>query len=191
MPLAFDTISHGTVAFGFFNIDSDMLLLERYFFFATQFCEHISSMAEVDGPVESVWRVYYIPQPGDIGDLMGAIHGIHYTGFIGEIYRRFPFPERQADFRQKPDGIKNQGIVRTIIAHYARRIEILFVVDEVQREVGIGPYRFTGSNFQELIKYVWLGGYPRWKDGKRPDYVLAMKEKIEQSSNWLLQEIAF
>ena len=29
MPLAFDSLNHGIVAFGFFNIDSDMLLLEQ------------------------------------------------------------------------------------------------------------------------------------------------------------------
>ena len=34
MPLAFESLSHGTVPFGFFNIDSDTLLLDRYFFFA-------------------------------------------------------------------------------------------------------------------------------------------------------------
>ena len=191
MPLAFDTVSHGSVAFGFFNIDSDMLLLEHYFFFATQFCGHISELAQGEGPVDGAWSVYYIQDRGDIGDLMGAIHGINYTGFIGEIYRRFPFPESPADFRQKRDGIKNQGIVESIIKQYARRIEIPFVVDEAQYEVIIGPYRFTESSFQELIKYVWRGGYPRWKDGERPDYVLAMKEKIAQSSNRLLQEIAF
>ena len=191
MPLAFDTVSHGSVAFGFFNIDSDMLLLEHYFFFATQFCGHISELAQGEGPVDGAWSVYYIQDRGDIGDLMGAIHGINYTGFIGEIYQRFPFPENPADFRQKRDGIKNQGIVESIIKQYARRIEIPFVVDEAQYEVIIGPYRFTVSSFQELIKYVWRGGYPRWKDGERPDYVLAMKEKIEQSSNRLLQEIAF
>ena len=28
MPLAFDSISHGSIAFGFFNIESDMLLLD-------------------------------------------------------------------------------------------------------------------------------------------------------------------
>ena len=30
MPLTFDTISHGAIAFGFFNIESDMLLLEAF-----------------------------------------------------------------------------------------------------------------------------------------------------------------
>jgi hypothetical protein len=35
MPLAFESESHGTIAFGFFNIESDVLLLDRYFFFTT------------------------------------------------------------------------------------------------------------------------------------------------------------
>ena len=34
MPLAFESLSHGTIAFGFFNIESDMLILDRYFLFA-------------------------------------------------------------------------------------------------------------------------------------------------------------
>jgi hypothetical protein len=38
MPLAFESMSHGTIAFGFFSIDSDMLLLEQYFLFGSEFC---------------------------------------------------------------------------------------------------------------------------------------------------------
>ena len=34
MPLAFKSLSHETIAFGFFNIESDMLILDRYFLFA-------------------------------------------------------------------------------------------------------------------------------------------------------------
>lgn len=49
MPLAFESLSHGAIAFGFFNIESDMLLLEHYFFFATDFCEHIRAMAAMEG----------------------------------------------------------------------------------------------------------------------------------------------
>lgn len=37
MPLAFESISHGTLPFGFFNIESDMLLLDHYFFFASDY----------------------------------------------------------------------------------------------------------------------------------------------------------
>jgi hypothetical protein len=40
--------------------------------------------------------------------------------------------------------------------------------------------------FQELIQYIWVGGYPRWKDEIRPVYVMAMKAQIDQSKNHLL-----
>jgi hypothetical protein len=46
MPLSFESMSHGTIAFGFFNIESDMLLLEQYFLFGSEFCRHIGEMAE-------------------------------------------------------------------------------------------------------------------------------------------------
>ena len=45
MPLSFESMSHGTIAFGFFNIESDMLLCDRYFFFADDFCVKIGQMA--------------------------------------------------------------------------------------------------------------------------------------------------
>ena len=45
MPLSFKSESHGDIAFGFFNIESDMLLLENYFFFADKFCEWMTQMA--------------------------------------------------------------------------------------------------------------------------------------------------
>ena len=85
MPLSFESQSHGQVAFGFFNIASDMLLLERYFFFA------------------------------------------------------------------------------------------------------IGPYRFTARMFQQLINYVWQGGYSRWKNGVRPSYVLALQQAFDQSNHPLVE----
>jgi len=31
--------------------------------------------------------------------------------------------------------------------------------------------------------FLWLGGFPRWKNDIRPEYVLAMKGMIEQSQN--------
>ena len=193
MPLAFDSLSHGSIAFGFFNIDSDMLLLDRYFFFSTDFCEHISSIVESDeeGSFKTSWQVYYIEEPEDIGDLMGAIHGLHYQGFIGELYRRFPFPERPEDFKQKPEGVKTRAIVEDMIAKYAEYIEIPFITDKEAQAVEIGAYRFSRPSFHELIKYVWRGGYPRWKDEVKPDYVLAMKKEIEQKKIGLFESISF
>jgi len=191
MPLAFKSISHGTIAFGFFNIDSDMLLLDRYFVFATEFCSRIIEIARYagPGPYEASWEVYDLPDPETIGDLMGAIHGVHYTGFIGQVYRRFPFPERPEDFKQKPEGYRNRAHMVAIIEQFAESVEIRFFIDPEAGEVAIGPYRFTMGSFQELIRYVWQGGYPRWKDDIRPDYVCAMKEAIRLSASSALSAL--
>ena len=45
MPLAFDSLNHGTIAFGFFNIEIDMLLLENLFFFADRFCGAVAELS--------------------------------------------------------------------------------------------------------------------------------------------------
>jgi len=193
VPLAFNTLNHGSVAFGFFNIDSDMLLLDRYFIFATEFCEYISSLDERHGKkaLNISWHVYYIEDPEDIGDLMGAIHGVHYQGFIGEIYRQFPFPRRPEDFKQRPEGSKNRAIVEDLITRYAGHIKIPFTVDNKAQTIGIGIFKFSRTSFHELIKYVWRGGYPRWQDEVRPAYVLDMKKKIEQHKDVLFDGIYF
>jgi hypothetical protein len=193
MPLAFESISHGTIAFGFFNIDCDMLLLDRYFFFATEFSKYISKMAEVknNGNSDWVWQVYYIDDPEDIGDLMGAIHAVRYTGFIGETYRRFPFPLNPEDFKQKPEGYTNREIVESMIKKYAEACRIDVAVDQKAQEISIGAYRFTRTIFHQLLNYVWRGGYPRWKDEIRPDYVTAMKRAAEESENSFFEGVVF
>ena len=193
MPLSFDSINCGSIAFGFFNIDSDMLLLDRYFFFSTEFCEHLASIVESDegGSFKAFWQVYHIDDPEDIGDLTGAIYGVHYQGFIGELYRQFPFPNKPENFKQKPEGVKNRAILEHMIAKYARHIKIPFVVRKDAQEVKIGVYRFNRTSFQELVKYVWRGGYPRWKDDIRPAYVQAMKSTIEQHPKGIFKGIVF
>ena len=193
MPLAFESLSHGTIAFGFFNIDSDMLLLEKYFLFATDFCRHIGELVETfdKNLIESRWQVYYIAEPAQIGDLSGAIHGVRFTGFIGELYRKFPFPQSTENFKQKPEGIQSQAVVRDIISRYACQIHIPIAVDKKAFEIGIGEYKFNRRIFGELVKYVWRGGYPGWKDEIRPDYVLAMKDAIERHGQGLFDKIVF
>ena len=191
MPLSFQTLDHGTVAFGFFNIESDMLLLQRYFFFADSFCAFISSCAdyEIWNPKEE-FEIYEITNPENIGDLMGAIHGIRHTGFIGESYRRFPFPENPECFKQNPDGFKTQDIFRTMIAAYAEILTIPFIRIENQC-VRIGDYTFDRNNFQELLLYVDRGGYPQWKEKKKPDYVRNMEKRIDKSSNNMFAGLKF
>jgi len=193
MPLEFQSLSHGPIAFGFFNIESDMLLLDRYFLFADDFCGHISALATKTntGLSEVIWNVYYIERGEDIGNLMGAIHGVVFQGFIGEAYRLFPVPKEQEGFKQKPDGFKNRSTVESLIQRYANMIAIAVVVDKNRETITIGDYAFTRSSFQELVKYVWRGGYPRWKDEVRPEYVLGMKGIIEKSDEMLFDGLQF
>ena len=193
MPLAFESLSHGTIAFGFFNIDSDMLLLEKYFLFGSEFCKHISDMTEnCDGDqFESSWSVYSIEDRDQIGDLVGAIHGIRFSGFIGELYQRYPFPDKPEAFKQNPEGYRSQALVRDMISNYAGQILLRVDADSRALEVNIGEYKFSQKTFQELIVYVWRGGYPRWRDGIRPDYVLDMQAKIVNHPRGLFENIQF
>jgi hypothetical protein len=189
MPLEFDSISHGKIAFGFFNIDTDLILLNHYFFFADDFCRSIGSIPESpeNEIIRSAWEIYLIEHGPDIGNLMGAIHGIDHRGFIGEVYKHFPFPEKKEDFKQKTDGSKNRSLIEGLIQKYARRTSISFVIDRKEDRIAMGEFVFDRTSFQKLIHYVWLGGFPRWKDDLRPDYVLSMKEKIESSKHFLFE----
>lgn len=191
MPLAFESLSHGTIAFGFFNIDSDMLLLEQYFLFGSEWCTHIAALSEntAENEFKSTWPVYIIEDRAEIGDLMGAIHGIRHTGFIGELYQRYPFPEKPEDFKQKTNGFLSQAIVRKMISEYASYIQIPIVANLRSGEVDIGVYKFDRQTFQEMIKYVWRGGYPGWQDDTRPDDVEKMKAQVKKHRQGLFENI--
>jgi len=193
MPLAFETLNHGKVAFGFFNIESDMLLLEQYFFFGSEFCQYIGEIAENfhAETFETHWPVYAIEDRIQIGNLMGAIYGTCHTGFMGEVYRRFPFPVELKAFKQKPEGYLNQRVVREMISEYATPVRLSIKANFLTLEIAIGEYKFNRQNFQELLKYVWRGGYPRWKEDVRPTYVLEMKDRIENHRRGLFENIRF
>ncbi len=192
MPLGFQSLNHGVITFGFFNIDTDLLLLEHYFLFSDAFCRYIhATHVEETESTRNSWEVHTIENREDIGDLMGAIHGIQYTGFIGAVYRRFPFPQRQEDFKQQPEGWKNRSEVRRILNKYAFRVDIPFGIRPQEGTVAIGKFLFDRTSFQKMVHYVWLGGYPGWKDGIRPNDVSKMKREIEQNTNWLFSGLQF
>jgi hypothetical protein len=185
MPLEFDSLSHGRIAFGFFNIETDMVLLQHYFLFAQDFCDYISKIAEapLKETCESSWGIYLIENNADMGNLMGAIYGIDLRGFIGEVYKIFPFPEEREKFKQNPEGFKTRSLIEKLIQKYGKKTNIQFLIHLKDDKIGTGEYLFNGTSFQELIKYIWMGGFPRWRDGIRPDYVLKMKQMIEQSKS--------
>jgi len=180
MPLAFESISHGTVAFGFFNIESDMLLLDRYFFFATDFCEAICKMAEGQGGtvIKFPFPAYVIKNPADIGDLHGGIAGTHYSGFIGETYKKHPFPKEQINFKQQTEGYKTRDEFERMIQNFGKSVKMVLRKSTRKDQALIGPYVFSLPGFSQLIEYVIRGGYPRWLDGIAPDYVVKMRQEV-------------
>ncbi len=188
MPLAFDSLSHGRIAFGFFNIEIDLLLLERLFFFAGDFCRAVGELAEQAGgePAVAVMPGWRIDDPARIGNLQGAIQGWDLSGFIGRTYRRWPFPRREEEFKQRPEGWVNRAEAAEMIAEWAEAETIGVQAAADGEEASVGEYRFDRLAFQELIRYVYLGGMPRWRDGLRPDYVTAMIERVVSSSSPLM-----
>ena len=62
MPLLFESLSHGEIPFGFFNIETDMILLNNYFFFASDMSDHVVKLAENDGGLDQhqTWSVYIL-----------------------------------------------------------------------------------------------------------------------------------
>ncbi len=193
MPLAFDSLSHQTVAFGFFHIETDMLLLQRLFFFADSFCRIVSELATgpKETPFEKILPGFSFPDPSEIGDLMGAIHGVRYSGFIGDLYQRHPFPKTPEDFRQKTQGRFTRQEIAAAIRHRAVVCNLCFKARVPNGPVSIGEYRFEKQVFRELIDYVWRGGYPRWEAKRRPAYVIQMKKAVENSDLPLLREMRF
>jgi len=188
MPLSFESKSHGPITFGFFNIETDMLLMANLFFFAPEFCEAINSIAKQEGDTsfQTTLQTYAIQNKESIGDLMGAIHKVRYSGFIGEVYTKFPFPDNMKGFKQKPHGANNRDQLKILIGKYAEPQEIMIIVDTKKQEVCIGEYEFSHNDFKELVQYVWEGGYPQWENQVRPDYVSAMMAEVEKSKHPLL-----
>jgi len=185
MPIAFSSLSHGRIAVGFFNIETDLLLMDRYFFFASDFCDWVIAWTGEDNCRADAQLVYSIQNPDMIGNLAGAIYGYEYSGFIGEVYKRFPFPKTQAGFKQKPDGSQNREIIKKIMRPFANQKRVKVIFSKTARTIGFGEYVFQQAQFQEIVSYVEDGGMPGWLDGKAPSYVQKMSAAVGGSKHWL------
>lgn len=184
MPLAFQSLDRGTVAFGFFNIDCDLLLLRRHFFFASAFTELVlaAAGAPADRPLDVPFDGWSV-RSDRVGNVMGAIHGYDRSGFIGAVYDRYPFPRRPEDFHQRADGAANRAEVEAILEVWAEPAVHRLVVDPILQQVRLANTAFDFAGFRELVAYVWRGGYPRWLDDVRPPEVRQMRGVIEASAH--------
>jgi len=183
LPLAFPSTSHGSIAFGFFNIESDMLLLEQLFFFADHFCRAVVELVQdMDaGQCSAVLEGWRIRDRAQVGDLHGAIAGDSHEGFIGATYRAHPFPSRPEGFKQNPDGWQTQAQFQELMEPFGETEEICLAFDG--RRVQAGEYAFDLQGFEMLVAYVDRGGYPRWKDEVRPQYVTEMTDLLSQAGS--------
>ncbi len=179
MPLAFSSMSHGTIAFGFFNIETDMLLLEQLFFFAHDFCAAAVRSAEPHAS-KATLRGWRICDAGRIGNLHGAIAGQDLSGFIGATYARFPFPAEPAGFKQSPEGRDNRDEIAAMIADYGEPVTIVLARDPGACGGRVAEYAFSEDGFAQLVAYVDRGGYPRWRDENPPAYVTAMMTRLRE-----------
>lgn len=185
MPLGFNTESHGEIPIGFFNIDTDMILINNYFVFASDFCNWIIEWTKSEDEYETEKEFYVISKLETIGNLMGAIAGMVYTGFIGEVYKKFPFPKNLEDFKQKPDGYKNRKTVEKIIQKFTKPETISIIISWKERQITIGEYVFSREQFHEVISYIWRGGMPKWKADEKPEYVREMMKAVISTNHWL------
>lgn len=188
MPLAFESLSHGIIAFGFFNIKTDMILMENYFFFAEDFCNKIVELAEKESYyVTDEFPTFEIKDPIKIGNLMKAINGIEFEGFIGELYKLFPFPKELKEFKQDPYGFENREIVSRIIQRYGEKKIIAIELSQESETLRFGRYLFSKKQFSKLLDYIWEGGYPKWRDNNRPGYVLRMCQACSMAKMSILK----
>lgn len=185
LPLEFSSLSHGRIAFGFFNIETDLLLMEQYFFFAPQFSHMISKIGNIlPHQTEKInLESHIIDSISSAGNLMGAMRGIDFHGFIGEVYKEFPFPKNPEQFKQKPYGARNRDTVEALLAKWARRIDLPVCVNFEKPNIRIGEFLFSKEGFYDLIAYVWHGGMPGWEAGIRPEYVAEIKKVIDKGSS--------
>ena len=177
MPLAFESLSHGTIAFGFFQIESHMLLLDRLFFFGDDFCASVTEVIDQGSSDLPGWR---IDTREAIGDLHGAIAGRVHEGFIGQTYLRWPFPARPEDFKQNPDGHRTRDEVAAMIAPFGTPLQISLAGTPGRDPIHIGDYAFSAPQFAALLAYVDRGGHPRWRGDRRPDYLSVMNAVLSE-----------
>jgi hypothetical protein len=186
MPLAFDTLEGDRVAFGFFHIETDLLLLERRFFWCRGFCAALDALLEVPVGLTGIshlpgWR---IDSAAALGDLHGALAGDALHGLIGALYARWPFPARRAEFRQKPDGQVPPAQVEALLDRFGTRTTFaLRMTPGVAFD--LDGTRFTPAQFARLAEYVWRGGMPGWAAGVRPAYLAEAVQRWRAAPAWL------
>ena len=67
-----------------------------------------------------------------------------------------------------------------MILGFGSPIDLVLYQNIKKQQLELGPYVFSQINFLQLIKYVIMGGYPRWSDDIAPDYMESMQVILQQ-----------
>jgi len=71
-----------------------------------------------------------------------------------------------------------QDEIRQMILAFGSPFELVLHQDTGKEQFSLGHYVFSQQNFQRLIHYVIMGGFPKWLDGIAPDYVIKMQKSM-------------
>ncbi len=189
MPLAFDSLNHGSVAFGFFHIETQMLILETRLFWAREFCGLMRRLARDGRPGRGEALPGWVVESSSLGDLHGAIAGTRLHGFFGALYRRWPFPDSPEAFRQQPVGLAPPDEVEAELLRWGRARDL--AVGFGRDGLDLDGVRFSPAQASALVDYVWRGGMPGWAGGRRPGYVLEMANDLAERPSPLLPGLSF
>jgi len=181
MPLGFYSVSHGQVAFGFFHIETHMVLLNDLFFWARDICAFFRALAQKTGDRHGELQAWRLGGP-DAGNLHGAIAGVDHGGFIGELYRQRPFPKRREDFKQHTGEGFPPRAVEDLINRHGQPFAAALKAETRSGLVTIGEYAFDKSGLCGLAGYLLMGGMPRWQNELAPGYVADMGRAMGQGS---------
>jgi hypothetical protein len=192
MPLLFNSLSHGAVSFGFYNIETDGLLLGEHFFFCTDFCSAMIELFEkpLEQDANSTFPGHVFDDPQRIGNLKGAMtNSSRHTSYFGELYRMWPFSEAPGAFRQKLHCFKNRERTLALLESMSTPVELQVTREPYFQQVAIGSYHFSGRELVRLLQYVVRGGYPTWEDHEEsqlPDPLRALCQHLAQHEESLM-----
>jgi len=114
--------------------------MNHCFFFSTDFCEWIIEWTDAEDFSRAEKMVYAIQQREMISNLSGAIYGYEFTGFIGVVYKLFPFPESPSGFKQKPYSTQNRQAVERTIQPFAVLLKIPILFHPENQNIDFGDY---------------------------------------------------
>ena len=133
-------------------------------------------------------------QPGPLGSSPTAPRWVICTGpWPGTICPASSGPSTRASRSRSREttSVRIQTVIarrpeiEPLIDRFAQRQEIVIRSRAADGTIEIGGYLFDEPGFAELVRYLWRGGFPRWRDDRRPAYVDRMMEAVRSSPSWL------